>query len=223
MGSLSWVRVCIAVMLLLVTGFAVNLRHDSTPRSAGEPLFSVLTGFGEWRMTGDIPLDSKIQEELKLDDYLYRRFSDGKQTVILYVGYYHAATKVGAAHDPLVCFPGQGWMLRENESVSDSMTIQGEKIPLSYATMVAEQNDNKELLFYWFQADTRMASSTLMQKLLLVQSKILGHGQHNAFVRLSLDLKTQSIGEGRQAMQRFISDFYPAFLDYVSRSGLGRG
>lgn len=218
MGSLSWWRVCVAVVLLLATGFAVNLKQDATVHVGGDPLFSAFIGFGEWRMIGDIPLDSKVQKELRLDDHLYRRFSNGKSTVTLYVGYYHAAAKVGASHDPLVCFPGQGWVLQGKNSVSDVMTIQGEKKQLSYATMVAERNDNKELLFYWFQADTKMASSTLMQKLHLVQSKIFGYGQHNAFVRLSMELKDQTTEDGRQAMRRFISDFYPAFLQYISHS-----
>jgi len=175
-------------------------------------------------MINDIPLDYKIRNELKLDDYLFRRFSDGKSTITLYVGYYYTAAKVGASHDPLVCFPGQGWVLRENNSIIGTMQIQGEERQLSYATMVAERNENKELLFYWFQADTKMASSTLMQKMHLVQSKIFGFGQHNAFVRLSLDLEGRTMEDGRQTMRRFIADFYPTFLQYILRSsGQGEG
>ncbi len=218
MGSLSWWRVCIAAVLLLATGLAVNLKQDVTLHAASEPLSTALAGFGEWRMVGDIYLDSKIRKELKLDDFLYRRFSDGKSSVSLYVGYYHTVTKVGAAHDPLVCFPGQGWVLREKDSITGIMQIHGVERLLSYSTMVAERNDNKELLFYWFQADTKMASNTLMQKLHLVQSKIFGYGQNNAFVRLSLELKDQTTEDGRQTMHRFISDFYPVFLQYMSRS-----
>ena len=61
------------------------------------------------------PLGPKIVKALELDDYANQSYSDGKDTISLYIGYYFTAKKVGAAHDPLVCFPGQGWVVSDTQ------------------------------------------------------------------------------------------------------------
>ena len=85
--------------------------------------------------------------------------------------------------------------------------------------MKAERNENKELLLYWFQADAQATASTLMQKLHLLRAKILGQGQHNAFVRVSINVRDANMTDGQEALNRFVSDFYPVFLAYVQRVG----
>jgi EpsI family protein len=216
MGLLSWKRVCAAMLLLLVAGLVANFRTESKSDFHAVPISTSLLEFGPWKMESDIPLDGMIAQKLMLDDYLYRRFSDGQSTIVLYIGYYRNASKVGASHDPLVCFPGQGWVLKNHNVSHLTLLIQGKEEKISFATMVAERNGIQEYLLYWFQADANTAPNTFLQKLHLLKAKMQGKGQHNAFVRLSMNMKGSAIGDSRQVMMKFVTSFYPVFLNYVS-------
>ncbi len=218
MGPLKWGRVLLASLLLIAAGLAVLLRQGPVASPATARLSSVFTAFGAWRAVKDIPLDEKIRNELKLDDFLFRRFSDGRTSLVLYIGYYYSQAKVGAAHDPLVCFPGQGWVLSGKETTERLAHSPGGPERLTFVTMKAERDEERELLLYWFQADTHMTANTFMQKLLLLRAKILGQGQHNAFVRISVSAKDATLADAQEALTRFVADFYPVFLDYVRRT-----
>lgn len=215
MGPLRWRRVLLAAVLLALAGLAVLFRHNTAPPPVAVRLSSALTSFGDWQMIEDIPLDERVRSELKLDDYLFRRFSNGRATLVLYIGYYYSNAKVGAAHDPLVCFPGQGWVLSDKKAIATQVQLPEGVDTLAFATMKAERNEDKEMLLYWFQADTQATDSTLMQKLHLLRKTILGKGQHNAFVRVSINLRNTTMNDGQETLKIFISDFYPVFLDYV--------
>ena len=226
MGSLKWGRVLIATVLLVLTGLAVLFRQDSVSHPMDVRLSSALTSFGDWQAIEDIQLDKRIRKELRLDDYLFRRFFDGQATLELYVGYYYSQTKVGAAHDPLVCFPGQGWILSNKKTIASKVLLPGGVDTATFATLQAERNGDKVLLLYWFQADMQATASTLMQKIHLLRAKILGQGQHNAFVRVSINVRDTTVAGGQEALNRFVSDFYPVFLAYLrqttSHAGEGR-
>ena len=224
MGSLRWGRVLVATFLLVLTGFEVLIRQDAAPpHPVAVRLSSALTTFGNWQAIEDLPLDERVRSDLKLDDYLFRRFTDGRATLVLYVGYYYSKSKVGAAHDPSVCFPGQGWVLSDKKTfASQEQLPEGLNAP-AFATMQAERNENKELVLYWFQADTRSTTSTLMQKFYLLRAMILGQGQHNAFVRISINVRETTMTDGQEALNRFVSDFYPVFLAYVRRAASAAG
>ena len=219
MGSLRWGRVLVSTVLLVLAGLAVLPRQEAAPRPVDVSLSSALTHFGDWQTIEDIPLDERIRSDLKLDDYLFRRFSDGRATLVLYVGYYYSKAKVGAAHDPLVCFPGQGWILSDKKNITSQAQLpEGVETP-TFATMKAERNEDKELLLYWFQANTQATASTLMQKIYLLRANILGKGQQNAFVRVSINVRDANMTDGQEALNKFVSDFYPVFLTYVQRMG----
>ncbi|MDY0391249.1 MAG: EpsI family protein [Desulfobulbus oligotrophicus] len=218
MGSLSWVRVSVAVVLLLVTGILVEITRNVASYHVTTPLSAAFTTVGDWQAAGDIPLDDAVREALYLDDHLFRRFSNGHAVVELYIGYYHSLAKVGAAHDPLVCFPGQGWVLRNKQTVARTIQDPNGDLVLKYTTVTAERNSDQDLLLYWFQAGRKMAAGTFMQKVYAVQAKLFGQEASNAFVRVSIPLKGVSVAEGKEALTRFATDFYPVFSDFVGQA-----
>jgi hypothetical protein len=75
-------------------------KHQSLPRA--------LANIKGWHSNGLVELDRSIIEALELDEYVNHNFTNGRETVSLYIGYYLTSKKVGASHSPLVCFPGQG-------------------------------------------------------------------------------------------------------------------
>jgi EpsI family protein len=188
----------------------------SLPQSGNSPVLAErLVDFGNWRQSRVFSMSDKIVKALRLDDYFYRGFSRAGKHVSLYIGYYHSSKKVGAAHDPTVCFPGQGWVLKDIKKGSLPVEVSGKQVELDYSTMVAERNGHRELLVYWFQAGRRATPDTLSQKLALMQSKFLGEGESNAFVRIDTSLDNKSYDEAFKLLQEFIGEFYPRFIDFI--------
>ncbi len=161
-----------------------------------------------------MPLDPRIAKALELDDYVNQSYFNGHERVFLYIGYYLTTKKVGAAHDPLVCFPGQGWVITNRQK--DELTLDsGSGESVSYSTMIAQRGPQKELIIYWFQSYDQTNPDTLSQKITSLWKKLLNQGQDNAFVRISIPLGEKSLSESRQIALKFVQAFYPIFLDFV--------
>lgn len=206
---------------LLLTGIVVH-RQDgpaSTSREESVSLAETFTDMKQWHNSGDIPLSSDVVETLKLDDYLFRNFSNGRQRVTLYIGYYYTRKKIGAAHDPVVCFPGQGWVLSGMDQGKLSVPAAAGDYQVHYSSMVAERDEQKIFLVYWFQADDKALADTFNQKLAMLRGTFLGGIGGNAFVRISVDLEQQTEKEALDTVVSFVEVFYPVFFEYVNGEG----
>ena len=92
------------VVAALVVHFNPSVATSKKEKSLSQAFFNI----EEWRMVGEDDLSQEVLLSLDLDDYLFRDYSNSRGIVSLYIGYYRDAEKIGAAHSPLVCFPGQG-------------------------------------------------------------------------------------------------------------------
>ena len=169
-----------------------------------------------WTLVAFHPLDKKIIESLKLDDYLNADYSSSAGNVSLYIGYYFTGNKVGAAHDPMVCFPGQGWNLSGIQKASVHVPSTDKEIV--YSSMVAARRDSRQLVVYWFQAGEKTSPDTFGQKVNTLINKISNKPGENAFVRVTMKLDGMSQQQGEAVINKFINAFYPVFLQYVQGS-----
>jgi EpsI family protein len=217
MGTMSPFRVILLLILLAATALLVHGPMEAGLASKPKvPLREAFERFGGWSGGGNLQLSEQIIDGLKLDDYLFRGFEKGKQTVTIYIGYYRTAGKVGAAHDPLVCFQGQGWGIVER--AGGRCTVAGNPdLSVSYSSMIAERNGEKELIVYWFQANERSSDNTLSQKVDMVRDRIFGHGEDNAFVRITTPIGDGKPEEARKRIFDFVDAFYPTFHRYMVR------
>jgi EpsI family protein len=214
MGRPAIRKVAITICLLILTGIAVHWPRPSTTLEKTLTLDRALMDLEKWQKSGYVPLDEKIVDFLNLDDYTYQDFSNGSKTVFLYIGYYFSSQKVGAAHDPLVCYPGQGWTLSDRKTGFFQMES-GKADPISYSSMIAENGSRKELIVYWFQSFDRTSPDTFSQKLALLWSKFSKGREDNALIRISTPIEKDSAAAGYETIRSFISEFYPVFLTYV--------
>lgn len=201
--------------LFTVCGYLVNFRTSTIAESKGIRLAQSLGAVAHWQLVKSTPLLDVIVKELQLDDYLNQTYSNGKDQVSVYIGYYHTSKKVGASHDPMVCFPGQGWQI-ENSSRGRVAQSENIKIPFEYASMVAELGEDTQLLIYWFQAYDEPARTTFLQKIKLAGKKLAGKGEDNAFVRFSIPCKSKDADTCKKVLLDFVDNFYPPFLKFVT-------
>jgi EpsI family protein len=219
-GQISKVRIGVITAFLLLSGAFIYWQPSSGRIEKEVRLNQALSNINDWKLIGESPLQKEVVTSLKLDDYAFCSFSKGRERVQLYIGYYLTAKKVGAAHDPLVCFPGQGWVLSDKSKGELKLDKSGETC-VSYSSMIAQRGVDKELIVYWFQSHDKTSANTFDQKLRSLAAKLFSGREDNAFVRVSMTLGDRSLAEGRSAVFGFIRDFYPAFLGYVKASSSG--
>lgn len=199
---------------LLLAAYGVHYRSTASvyqrDSNLEESIFPLLKS---WEVHENLPLSDTIIEALELDDYVNRSFSHGQDVLSLYIGFYATQKKVGAAHSPLVCFPGQGWNLSD---VGD-LKIQAGGDTINLASMVIGKGEEQQLVLYWFQAYDQTSPGTFMQKVYLLRAKFLHTREDNAFLRIMVPFGRERTQEqAKKIGVQFIRDFYPVFKKYVT-------
>jgi EpsI family protein len=212
MGQIRCKSILVLVGLFSLSALLVQARSEPPAARKSVALGAVLTEIQGWTTLGHVALDEKIVRALDLDDYVNTVYSRGADRVSLYIGYYLTTGKVGSAHDPLVCFPGQGWRISGQRQLQ--LEIPGHP-PLNCSMLTAELGQQRELVLYWFQAYDASNADTFRQKLALLWKKLMGSGQDNAFVRITAPLKGQSVTGQQEMITDFIAAFYPLLIDFV--------
>ena len=215
MGHISRSKSLIVLSLfaftsLLIYGWKPSTRADSKR----PPLEEIIDNIPGWQKNGQASLNSQITSTLKLDDYINAFFSNPHGRVSLYIGYYRSAGKVGAAHSPMVCYPGQGWLL--SDGVNKSLIFDRYKI--SFRQMIATLGPRKELVIYWFQAYDKTSPGTFLQKIHTLLANLKFGRQANAFVRITVPMDNLSAESASAIARTFIESFYPVFLHYMENS-----
>lgn len=205
-GRLIYIFAC-----LFLASFLIYFKQSANIHDKKESLSNVFVNVNGWKYISDTNMQKNIVEALELDDYLFRTFRKDQRVVSLYVGYYRTATKVGAAHSPLVCFPGQGWEISLPEKVnaiSDSGKINAEKL-------IIKKGRQHELILYWFQSYDMTSSGTFLQKVHNFWARLTSKSEDNAFVRVSVSIRNGNNEDALKTAINFIQDFYPNFLRYI--------
>ena len=167
-----------------------------------------------WKVVGQTPLDEIVIDSLDLDDYAFMNFSNGENIVSLYIGYYLTSKKLGSAHDPLVCFPGQGWEVSDIYK-KERPLINGDLGKLRYATMTVEKGQYQELVLYWFQSYDISNDNTFSQKVSAFFNRLQSKNSDNAFIRVSIPTSRMSIEKAENIAFDFIQNLYPVFIRYI--------
>ena len=217
MGNLKRIPLITLCIMLAITCLLVYRPSDSSNISKEMGLQKVFGPVAGYRLVGNQPLEDSLVSFLELDDYTMATYHKGNLPINLYIGYYYTLEKVSAAHSPLVCFPGQGWIIDR----PDKRSLMIENHTVHYAEMTASLEGHQELVLYWYQADDDTAQEVYRNKINAVLNKLSGRSQEHAFVRISVPYG-QGIKEeqAREEGLEFITKFYPSFLRFVNNSAI---
>jgi len=173
---------CVALALALPLA-ALQLASARSQREARDLDRPAMPGsLGEWGVVRESELGAEIADMLAPEAYTMRLYTAQDQPSIwIYAAFYRGIGSVGA-HDPLVCYPAQGWTIAERHEVAIEIAP-GRSFPAWF--MRTELGGAEELVVYWFQPVQRWPSPTLDEYFMRALDRLRGNPEY-AFIRLSL-------------------------------------
>ncbi len=211
MGTKKDRQLLILIFILLVTGFLAYQYDDSTVIKKSKGLQDILYAVKGYEKIEEVLVADYLIDTLKLDDISQKRYWQDGKPIDLYAGYYFSIDKLSAAHSPLVCMPGQGWVLKNLQE--KSLSFAGHTV--NYAEVIAQQGEIELFVMYWFQAYDKSAPNMYINIYNALLNAIQKRPPEHAFVRISVPVNS---GQEIKAEQRgidFVKRFYPIFLDYI--------
>ena len=177
-GSVRWwvtagILLCAFVLLQTMShGEAI------VPR---QPLHTLPYALGAW--TGEEqPLQDRIVQAVGVSDYTNRIYSQLAETPVqLYFGYYASQRTGDTIHSPKNCLPGSGWDPIHSGYATVSVPS-GRKIFVN--EYVIQRDQNKQLVFYWYQGRGRVIASEYAGKFWMVADAISRNRTDGALVRV---------------------------------------
>jgi EpsI family protein len=144
-----------------------------------------------------------------VSDYTNRVYSDQSSLPVqLYVGYYSSQRTGDTIHSPKNCLPGSGW--DPVRSGHTTITISGDR-KIVVNEYVIQQDEDKELVFYWYQARGRIIASEYSGKFWMVADAITRNRTDGALVRLVTPMNDGE-NQAHDRLVRFTQALFP-YLD----------
>jgi EpsI family protein len=130
----------------------------------------------------DRPLAQEIVKAIGVSDYTNRLYSgEGQVPVQLYVGYYETQKTGDTMHSPKNCIPGSGWDPIHAALATIPVAADRQIVVNDY---IIQKDQDKQLVFYWYQARGRVIASEYSGKFWMVADAISRHRTDGALVRL---------------------------------------
>lgn len=151
---------------------------------------------------------------LGTDRIVFRNYEDNRRgyTVSLYVAYYSDIGSSDKAHAPEVCYPGQGWIIRESGIID--LPIAGRLARVK--RLVVEKGSQKEIVYSWWQTGRAHYARNSIYHLAQVISSIVSRDTSSIWVRISADEEQGHKGGGEEAIRFFCNEAAPLLEHYFS-------
>ena len=197
-------RYFVVYLLLGLTALFIAT-HENIEVPVNKPLTDISTSLDEWTMVGQYHFDAQTLEALKPTDYLYRSYKDqAGNRVTLYLGYHSGGPGSGPIHSPKHCLPGSGWF--EISEVKRTIQLAGKELP--YIQAVYQNDDQKELFFYFFQVKGQVLTNEYSLKIAEITNSIFHKRRDSAFIRISVPFQGD-LSEATAVGDRFLASIYP--------------
>ena len=206
------------VALVVILGSLVlvvinNDRQEIKPER--KSLISYPLSFSSWN-GHESSLSKPELELLGLTDYILADYSqDGKQHINYYIAYYASQRKGVSPHSPQVCMPGGGWQITSIEPI---MLDDGFGKPFKANRVIIQKNDQRQLVYYWFEQRGRRISSEYWMKWYLFKDALMMNRTDGALVRLVAPSPvSEPIEKADERLQSFLKVSMPILNEYVPK------
>jgi EpsI family protein len=154
------------------------------------------------------PLQERIVQAVSVSDYTNRVYVEpSAPSIELYIGYYASQRAGDTIHSPKNCLPGAGWdPIRSGYARIE--LAGGQQILVN--EYVIQQDEQREMVFYWYQGRGRVIASEYAGKLWMVNDAIFRNRTDGALVRLITPLN-----DGEEAARTRLVNFTEVLFPYL--------
>ncbi len=158
-------------------------------------------------------LDASIVKELGFDDYILSDYvRPGGKPINLYVAYYSSQRNGYTPHSPLVCIPGDGWLITDLRQ----QTYKGFGRGLPLNRMIIQHDGTKELVYYWYSERGRAIANEYWAKWYLLSDAITENRTDGALIRLMTEiLPDESEQNADLRLQSFMREIVPRLSAFL--------
>jgi EpsI family protein len=207
-GSIRW---GIAAAVLLGAFVLLHTVSHGEPVIARQLLRDLPYRVGTW-VGEERPLSERIVQAVSVSDYTNRIYFDQSSLPIqLYVGYYASQRTGDTIHSPKNCLPGSGW--DPVRSGYTTIAVSGDR-KIVVNEYVIQQDQDKELVFYWYQARGRIIASEYSGKFWMVADAITRNRTDGALVRLVTPMNDGE-NQAHDRLIRFTQDLFPYLNELI--------
>jgi EpsI family protein len=210
-------RFTLVVILLLATALVLQARSSREVIAPRLPLSRFPVQLGSWVGT-DMTMDNETRDILGPGDFLLRDYQNraaAAGAVNLFVAYFPSQRSGDTIHSPAHCLPGAGWHPVEATRVTISAPGRPAFLVNRY---LIEQGQDRQLVFYWYQAHDRIVASEYWAKYYLITDSIRLNRSDGSLVRLTTPLgygERPSDAEAR--LLTLVAQVVPLLDTYVPR------
>jgi EpsI family protein len=204
------IRMWVTIGILLSAFLLLQTMSHGEAIVPRQPLHDLPYVLAAW--TGkEQPLQQDVLRVVGVSDYTNRYYlSSSEPPVQLYVGYYASQRTGDTIHSPKNCLPGAGWEPIHSGYATVYLS-NGRRIVVN--EYVIQQDQNKQLVFYWYQGRGRVIASEYAGKLCLVADALSRNRTDGALVRLVTPMN-EGEDKARARLTNFTQELFPA-LDKV--------
>jgi EpsI family protein len=138
-----------------------------------------------------------------------RRYTDGKDVIWLYIGYYMNQKEGSVPHSPRNCYPGSGFTPLKSDVISIKVDSPGTREIRANRYVFAKGQD-REVVIYWYQSRGRVIVDEYMEKIYLITDAIFRNRSDGALVRFSLGASASTEKAAMKRLEDFVSAAYPS-------------
>jgi EpsI family protein len=206
-------RIAVSCGLLLATLLGLQLRSAADPVALLKPLGEFPVVVGDWEGRESYTLEPKVLANLKLDDYLIRRYVDpAGVSVSLYVGYWSTQRKGAQIHSPRNCLPGSGWEPLEGSLLT--VALPPPHPPITVNRYLIQKEREIQMVLYWYQARGTVTAGEVAAKLDMLRSSVLLNRTDAALVRV-LSPVHGDLAAAERHLVRYVQALYPLLGEYL--------
>lgn len=157
-------------------------------------------------------LDPEVIETLGLTSYVVTDyFADGRNDlppVNLYIGFWANQSVGSAAHSPANCIPGGGWMIMDKRVVTlpakGTGLVTGQEAGLKVNRLLIGHDDQRQLVYYWFDQRGRDLTSEWAVKWYLLRDRVVMGRSDGFLVRLVTPVTGHDEAEADRRLLQFL-------------------
>lgn len=213
------VKSFVVPIVIVLTLEAVAARRVSIPEVAlpSPQLHALPALLGQWHVTSEQELDTKVVAYLKPDEYILRDYVNeaSSSSINLFVAYFKSIQNIYGPHSPRLCLPGTGWLIKSERTTT--VNVPGRDTALPVNELVMERSGDRIFVMFWYQNNRNAWAKEWHAKLRMLPDLLRYHRSDVSLVRLVTPLPSRKAGDGEDANTlTFARLLVPALADRFS-------